>query len=85
MLYKGQYGHTRVPQKYEENPQLGEWVIEQRKQMRTGVIREDRIRKLNEIGFEWDGRRAVQTSNRYGNDEYRVNENTNVADGNEDE
>ena len=49
---------------------MGEWVIEQRKQMRTGVIREDRIRKLNEIGFEWDGRRAVQTSNRYGNDEY---------------
>ena len=47
MLYKRQYGHTRVPQKYDENPQLGEWVIHQRVEFKAGKISAERIMKLN--------------------------------------
>ena len=47
MLYKRQYGHTRVPQKYDENPQLGEWVIHQRVEFKLGKISAERIMKLN--------------------------------------
>ncbi|KAL7504325.1 hypothetical protein ACHAXN_002006 [Cyclotella atomus] len=57
MLFKKRFGHCRVPQKYAENPQLaGEWVIQQRKEFRNGKITEERIAKLNELDFTWDGR-----------------------------
>jgi hypothetical protein len=34
----------------------GEWVIQQRKEFRNGKITEERIAKLNELDFTWDGR-----------------------------
>ena len=36
-----------MPQKYAENPALGEWVIHQRTELKTGKMSEERIMKLN--------------------------------------
>jgi hypothetical protein len=54
MKYIREFGHCNVPQKYDANPQLGEWVITQRKTFKNGSIREDRLAKLNELGFRWN-------------------------------
>lgn len=54
-----QKDHCDVPQKYSENPSLGKWVHKQRgqyKSMKNGkpsAISEERIRKLDDIGFIW--------------------------------
>ena len=73
-----------MPQKYEENPQLGEWVIEQRKQMRKGGIKEERMQKLNELGFEWDGRRVQMSGVMH---DVNVDEdiNANIDDGDDED
>ena len=57
--YRSKYGDCNVPQKWNDNPQLGTWVQTQRQQYRLykegtkSIMTEDRIGKLNEIGFEW--------------------------------
>lgn len=62
--YKEQNGHCRVPQKYKDNPKLGSWVNEQRTKYRKNqdgkTITEERIRRLERLGFEWVlGRRPL--------------------------
>ena len=65
--YKSIHGDTFVPATYPENPQLGNWVDNQRQLYRmrqeaeeSGVsaslefITADRIDKLNSIGFVWN-------------------------------
>lgn len=56
MIYRQEHGHCLVPQKYEPNPPLGHWVICQRKHFRMGILKLDRIKRLNEIGFSWEVR-----------------------------
>jgi hypothetical protein len=52
------YGHCNVPQRWEEDKELGRWVNTQRIHYRRGDIPdEDRIRRLMEIGFEWHTRK----------------------------
>ena len=48
---------------YAENPQLGTWVSTQRKQYKkfqrdpsTSAMTQERIERLQSIGFEWNGR-----------------------------
>jgi hypothetical protein len=56
-----EHGHTRVPCKHDR--QLGMWVINQRMLRKRGSLTEDRIAKLDEIGFIWEaGKRRVQAS-----------------------
>ena len=57
-----------MPRRYAENPQLGSWVSTQRKQynkfqqdpstfsMSTFSMTQERIERLESIGFEWNGR-----------------------------
>jgi ribosomal protein L24E len=52
--YKEEHGHMFVPKKYERNPQLGEWVAKQRQFHKSGSLNEERIAKLNEVGFVWE-------------------------------
>jgi hypothetical protein len=52
--YKAAHGDCNVPQSYAENPQLGSWVPIQRQLKRQGSLSEDRWRRLDEIGFDWD-------------------------------
>ncbi len=47
--FKEDHGHTRVPLKYEVDPLLGSWV----KRQRVRCHRQDRIDRLNSIGFQW--------------------------------
>ena len=55
------HGNCIVPQNYSENPELGMWVKHQRqeyKRRKEGKLNrsftEERIRLLEEIGFDWD-------------------------------
>lgn len=44
------------------NPSLLNWVKQQRKRFKLGKIRDDRIEKLESIGFQWVGRNSVVLS-----------------------
>ena len=58
--YRKKYGHTHVPQEYEDNPRLGNWVMNQRTFYRMNqlgihtTLTEDRIKQLEELDFVWD-------------------------------
>ena len=58
-VYKSKYGNCNVPQKWNESPQLGNWVMNQRAQYRLyregkkSLMTEERISSLESIGFEW--------------------------------
>uniref|UniRef100_A0A7S0FTR4 Helicase-associated domain-containing protein n=1 Tax=Minutocellus polymorphus TaxID=265543 RepID=A0A7S0FTR4_9STRA len=59
LKFKKEEGHCRVPLAFTPNPQLGNWVATQRgehgkrQKGRHSSITEDRIAKLEEIGFKW--------------------------------
>ena len=58
--YKQRFGICNVPARWSENPQLGMWVTKQRAEKRKfdqgtpTSITQQRIDRLNAIGFEWD-------------------------------
>jgi uncharacterized protein YbgA (DUF1722 family) len=51
--FKRTNGHYLVPQKYEQDKSLGEWVNKQRKIHNDNKMRLDRKIILDEIGFTW--------------------------------
>lgn len=51
--FKQVHGHCSVPQRYEEDIQLGRWVKNKRSQRRKGLLSADKVEKLCEIGFDW--------------------------------
>ena len=51
--YKEVHGDCNVPRKYAQNPQLGEWVITQRRMHKDEKLSVDRTKQLEKIGFEW--------------------------------
>ena len=51
--YRRAQGDCKVPDKWRENSKLGGWVSRQRTARRGGYLSEDRIRRLNGIGFHW--------------------------------
>lgn len=51
--YKDTFGHARVPQEYAQDRKLGEWVRTQRRFMRNGSLNEEKVARLNSVGFEW--------------------------------
>jgi len=63
--YKARYGDCLVPLSYADRPQLGLWVKEQRRhymllvQGRKSHMTDDRIAKLESIGFVWDSHEAT--------------------------
>ena len=50
------HGHCKVPGRYEENPQLANWVRHQRVFKKSGALTQARIARLNELGFVWETR-----------------------------
>jgi hypothetical protein len=50
--YKRVYGNCDVPFRYESNPQLGRWVSKQRSVLKCKKLRQDRVVKLESIGFQ---------------------------------
>lgn len=51
--FKAAFGHCEVPDKWQKNPKLGIWVTAQRGFQKKGLLRADRFRRLDEIGFVW--------------------------------
>lgn len=51
--YKETHGDCDVPAKWRENPQLGNWVSQQRQSRKNGTLHPERVRRLDEIGFDW--------------------------------
>ena len=61
-FFRKKYGHTEIAQEYEDNRQLGRWVMNQRtfyRMNQVGIyttLSEDRIEQLEELDFVWDVR-----------------------------
>ena len=53
------HGNCNVPGKWRPNPSLGRWVMTQRIKRRADELSEDRVHRLNEIGFEWEVQEAA--------------------------
>ena len=54
VAYKKKHnGDTKVPFRYDQDPQLGKWVRNQRRAYRNSKMSMDRVRLLNSIGFDW--------------------------------
>lgn len=51
--YKAQFGNCDVPKDWPTDPSLGRWVRIQRQLKREGRLPEDRIERLELIGFRW--------------------------------
>jgi len=51
--YHAEHDHCRVPANWPKNPKLARWVATQRARKAEGKLSEDRIAKLNALGFSW--------------------------------
>lgn len=58
--FKEKTGHFNVPNT-EEHTKLLFWTYTQRKAKTAGVLRRDRFKKLNAIGFEWKSSRLMES------------------------
>lgn len=54
--YFEKYGDSRVPQKWEKDPKLSNWVLVQRRQFGEGKMNVERRKKLERLNFVWDFR-----------------------------
>jgi hypothetical protein len=52
-VFKEKYGHCNVPHKWSENVKLSNWLYCQRSFHRHGKLSQDKIKRLESIGFEW--------------------------------
>jgi superfamily II DNA or RNA helicase len=52
--YKSAHGDCNVPQFWQNELQLANWVWSQRKQRKKGELKPNQIERLDQIGFAWD-------------------------------
>jgi hypothetical protein len=52
--YRERFGNCNVPDKWNENPPLGSWVVVQRIWRKKGNLSSVRVARLDELGFNWD-------------------------------
>ncbi|KAL7536840.1 LOW QUALITY PROTEIN: hypothetical protein ACHAXR_007432 [Thalassiosira sp. AJA248-18] len=57
--YKNHFGHCNIPISYDANPSLGAWAFSQRMAYKKNKLSEDRIAKLNELGFSFGPQKKV--------------------------
>lgn len=55
LQFKQLHGHCNVPFGSSETAMLGEWVSKQRSAKQQGILSEEKVRRLAEIGFIWAG------------------------------
>jgi superfamily II DNA or RNA helicase len=53
--FKAKHGHCNIPAKYPENPKLGGFANNMRRQHSKGQLSHERFSKLDELGFRWSG------------------------------
>jgi len=51
--YKAEKGDCNVPEDYEENTSLGQWLYSQRKSRKQGKMDPDKVAKLEDLGVVW--------------------------------
>lgn len=51
--FKKKESHCQVPQRYEMDQELGRWVKNRCDEKKRGTLAQERVDKLNEIGFRW--------------------------------
>jgi len=51
--FKQKYGHCNVPTKWPKNVALADWVQRQRLYKKRGKLSQDRVRRLDRMGFSW--------------------------------
>ena len=56
--YNKSHGNCNVPQNWQENPQLAEWVSKKRLSKKNGKLSDEQILLLNQIGFLWEPLKA---------------------------
>jgi superfamily II DNA or RNA helicase len=64
VAFKGNFGHCNIPVNFPDNPKLGGFVNQMRSQRRRGALSEDRVARLDEVGFVWSARNNEQKWNR---------------------
>lgn len=53
MEYREEHGDCRIPKAYAPNKSLANWVRNMRQQRKKGKISDERIARLDELGFAW--------------------------------
>ena len=51
--FRETHGHCNVPKQYPANPAPGSWVRNVRKARKDGTLAEERVRRLDALGFCW--------------------------------
>ena len=51
--WRKSHSHCNVPQRWVKNPNLATWVAVQRQMKKKGVLSDDRIKRLDALGFTW--------------------------------
>ena len=59
--FKQAHGHCNVPAIYPPNPALGRWVANVRHAKKAGTLTEDKVHRLDALGFCWE-REPIITS-----------------------
>ena len=60
--YRRKHGNCNVPCRYAANPSLGRWVDNQRQSHKKGEIPDDRVERLEGLGFKWVVKRCPQSA-----------------------
>jgi superfamily II DNA or RNA helicase len=58
--FKQRHRHFRVPRPWPEQPSLPNWVIYQRRLYKKNALSEERVRRMNGIGFPWSPRESLK-------------------------
>jgi hypothetical protein len=53
--FRKEHGHCQVPNKYRPNRALSQWANRVRAERRAGRLPEDKVRRLDALGFAWAG------------------------------
>jgi predicted helicase len=52
-MFKERFGHCNVNARWSEDRSLGIWVLKQRRLKKKGLLNDQRIRDLDQLGFSW--------------------------------
>ncbi|MCW5213626.1 helicase associated domain-containing protein, partial [Desulfobulbus sp. TB] len=64
LYFKDEHGHCDVPYNYPDNPQLANWVRQQRQRKKSGKLSAKREKMLEEVSFEWGSHHYLGGVNR---------------------
>jgi len=53
LAFQRSFGHVQVPRDWPDNPPLARWVINLRRQIRTGALTPARRRRLDDLHLRW--------------------------------